>query len=465
MAKRPARILVCSPAGLSLPREELQRVLRVEWVHAPSTTEALRLAADTPCDLIIATHAPPTFDALELLGQALASDPAQPVIILDETPSVPEATQCLRRGAADYLAFPVGEEDLVAAVERVLRDRRRDAENRLLRRQVERTYAGFSDIIGASPPMQKVFGTIERLTGSSVDVLILGPTGTGKELIARAIHRRSPRAAQPFVPIDCGAIPENLIESELFGHERGAFTGAEARRIGLLEFADGGTIFLDELGELPLPLQAKLLRALQERKIRRVGGREELDVDLRVIAATSRDLDAMIRQGQFRQDLYYRVNVVRIDLPPLCQRGDDLGLLAEYFLHKHARETGRMITGFSPEAYQVLKQYPWPGNIRELQNAIRRALALTQGNKIEVDDLPDEIVVAAGTRGEAVSDKPQGYFALRDQHVARYELQYLSDLLARHHGDVPAAAREAKLPRGTLYRLLKNHALEPEDFR
>ncbi len=310
--------------------------------------------------------------------------------------------------------------------------------------------------------MKKVFATIEQVAASNVDVLVIGDTGTGKELVARAIHRRSPRASAPFVPVDCGAIPENLLESELFGHERGAFTGADNRRIGLLEFADGGTFFLDELGELPAVLQAKLLRTLQERKVRRVGGHAEVAVDVRVVAATARDLDAMIRQGTFRQDLFYRINVVRVELPPLRQRGDDIGLLAEYFAHRHSREMGKNVVGMTAEAYQVLAQYSWPGNVRELQNVIRRGIALTQENMIRLDDLPDELVAAAGRNapGEAV-----GYFQLRDQVVAKFEKHYLTELLTRHHGDVRLAANEAKLPRGTLYRLMKNHGLEGMDFR
>jgi DNA-binding NtrC family response regulator len=257
------------------------------------------------------------------------------------------------------------------------------------------------------------------------------------------------------------------LESELFGHERGAFTGADSRRIGLLEFADGGTVFLDELGELPLLLQAKLLRTLQERRIRRVGGREEVEIDIRVVAATARDLDSMVRQGQFRQDLYYRINVVRIDLPPLRNRGDDIGLLAEFFANRHSREIGRPISGITPESYQVLRQYAWPGNVRELQNVIRRGIALSKGTLIGLDDLPDEVVAAAGQRGgqEREPGGGSGYFQLRDEHVARFERQYLTDLLTRHRGDVQSAAREAKLPRGTLYRLMKNHALDSAEFR
>ncbi|MEX2559439.1 MAG: sigma-54 dependent transcriptional regulator, partial [Pirellulales bacterium] len=295
------------------------------------------------------------------------------------------------------------------------------------------------------------------------------------------IHRRSRRADRPFVPVDCGAIPENLLEGEFFGHERGAFTGAHERRIGLLEFADEGTFFLDELGELPLLLQAKLLRTLQERKIRRVGGRDEIDVDVRVVAATARDLDDMIQSERFRKDLYYRINVVRIDLPSLRSRGDDLGLLCEYFATRYSREMGKHLVGITPEAYQVLAQYSWPGNVRELQNVIRRAIALGHGTMIGLGDLPDPLVQQAGQREAAAADSAQsdsagadstetdsaaaGYFQMRERHMAAFERQYLTQLLSRHRGDVKLAAREARLPRGSLYRLMKNHGLDGASFR
>jgi transcriptional regulator with PAS, ATPase and Fis domain len=234
-----------------------------------------------------------------------------------------------------------------------------------------------------------------------------------------------------------------------------------------LEFADGGTFFLDELGELPLVLQAKLLRTLQERQIRRVGGRQEIPIDVRIVAATARDLDAMVAQGTFRRDLFYRINVVRIELPPLRERGDDLGLLAERFAFKYAREMGRDVRGIAPEAYQVMAHYRWPGNVRELQNVVRRAIALTKDTLIGVDDLPDALVVDAGRNELSASSSAEtsGYFELRDAHLAKFERQYLSDLLGRHNGDVRAAAREAQLPRGTLYRLLKTHALDAGQFR
>ncbi len=412
-------------------------------------------------DLLIADITGHDSDSFDWLRAARQLDAELPMIVVTASPHLESSTESLRLGAGDYLTKPLDPQMLLRSAGRLLSGRRMEAEYEVLRRQVERPY-NFDDMLGGCPAMHKVFDTIDQVATSDVDVLVVGETGTGKELVARSIHRRSHRAAGPFVPVDCGAIPESLLESEFFGHEKGAFTGAESRRIGLLEFADRGTFFLDELGELPLLLQAKLLRTLQERKIRRVGGREEVDVDLRVVAATARNLDEMIRQGQFRQDLYYRINVVRIDLPPLRERGDDIGLLAEYMARRYGREMGRPIKGIAPEAYQVLAQYRWPGNVRELQNVIRRGIALTKASMIVVDDLPDELVAAAG---EGRSSGAVGYFESRDEHLGRFESQYLAELLLRHQGDVRTAAAEAKLPRGTLYRLLKKHGLDSSSFR
>ena len=385
------------------------------------------------------------------------------MVVIDPKPNVDTARACLQAGAGDYLDVARVETDLEDALERLLRTSRRRAAEEVLRRAVERPYS-FAEFLGESPVMQQVYSIIDRVATSSVDVFVTGETGTGKELVARAIHTRSRRAAGPFVPVDCGAIPDALIESELFGHERGAFTGADARRMGLVEFADGGTLFLDEVGELPLTLQAKLLRVLQERRVRRVGGRQENPVDVRVVAATSRDIDQMVERGEFRRDLFYRINVVRVDLPPLRVRGDDIGLLAEYFANKAAHEVGRSVGGLSTDVYQVLKGYHWPGNVRELQNVVRRAIAMTRLPMAGVDDLPDEIVAAAG-RAAGAEAGAIGFFAQRAEHLAKFEMHYLVDLLTRHLGDVSAAAREARLPRGTLYRLMKGHGLDAAQFR
>lgn len=465
--KTPRILIVdADAAAIQQYRSAVATLEDAEMATASSAPAAIEQLRGESFDLVIADldHEPARNP--ELLSQIRELDPELPIIVLASAPAA-DAQRAAPKAASAiavhevYLSKPLEPGVLRQTAERLLSGRRIKAEYDLLRRQVERPY-GFDDIIGGCPAMRKVFETIEQVAGSDVDVLVVGETGTGKELVARSIHRRSGRAAGPFVPVDCGAIPDSLLESEFFGHERGAFTGADSRRIGLVEFADGGTFFLDELGELPPLLQAKLLRMLQERKIRRVGGREEIEVDVRIVAATGRNLEEMIRQNRFRQDLFYRINVVRIDLPPLCERGDDIGLLAEYMAQRYGREMGRPAASITPEAYQVLAQYRWPGNVRELQNVIRRGLALAKGPMIGLDDLPDELVAAAG---EGRSSGDLGYFELRDQHVARFEQQYLSDLLARHEGDVRTASLEAKLPRGTLYRLMKKHGLDSDAFR
>jgi two-component system response regulator HydG len=457
------RILVVDSQGASgLPYAKIVACLQPMELRVETSLEkAVGSLSRDSWDLGIVTAR--SGPSAEVLHAALkAADPQLPMIVIDPQPSVDRARACLQAGAGDYLDIRRVEADLEEALARLLSVSRRRAAEEVLRRAVERPYS-FDDFLGESPAMRQVYSIIERVASSSVDVLVTGETGTGKELVARSTHVRSRRGAGPFVPVDCGAIPDMLMESELFGHERGAFTGADARRMGLVEFADGGTLFLDEVGELPLPLQAKLLRVLQERRIRRVGARQENAVDVRVVAATSRNLDQMVERGEFRRDLFYRINVVRIDLPPLRSRGDDIGLLAEFFANRAAQEMGRSIGGLSTDVYQVLRSYSWPGNVRELQNVVRRAIAMTRSAVAGVDDLPDDVVAAAGrAAGDA---EAVGYFAQRAEHIARFERQYLTDLLTRHLGDVSAAAREARLPRGTLYRLMKGHGLDGAAFR
>jgi DNA-binding NtrC family response regulator len=461
--QQPRILIVDSAGGDALPYARLiARLQPMEVRVEMSLDKALGTLARDSWDLgIVTARSGPTADVL--YGALHKADPQLPMVVIDPRPSVDTARACLQAGAGDYLDVARVETDLEDALVRLLTASRRRAAEEVLRRAVERPYS-FDDFLGESPAMQQVYSIIERVAVSSVDVLVTGETGTGKELVARAIHKRSRRSTGPFVPVDCGAIPDALMESELFGHERGAFTGADARRMGLVEFADGGTLFLDEIGELPLPLQAKLLRVLQERRVRRVGARQENAVDVRVVAATSRNIDQMVERGEFRRDLFYRINVVRIDLPALRSRGDDIGLLAEFFANRAAQEMGRTVGGLSTDVYQILKSYHWPGNVRELQNVVRRAIAMTRSPVAGVDDLPDEIVAAAG-RAAGAEAGAVGFFAQRAEHVARFEKQYLSDLLGRHLGDVSAAAREARLPRGTLYRLMKGHGLDGASFR
>ena len=459
------RILVVDPQGgnglpyarITAPLQPLE--VRVETTLDAATERVRRDAWDVAVATARAGTGADASPAARLHDALREADPQLPLVIIDASPSIDTARACLRAGAGDYLDLARAERELEESLVRLLSESRRRAAETVLRRAVERPYS-FEDFLGESPAMRQVYSVIDRIATSAVDVLVTGETGTGKELVARAVHARSRRSGGPFVPVDCGSIPDALMESELFGHERGAFTGADTRRMGLVEFADGGTLFLDEVGELPLPLQAKLLRVLQERRVRRVGARLENAVEVRVVAATSRPIDEMVERGEFRRDLLYRINVVRIDMPPLRTRGDDIGLLAESFANRAAQEMGRRVNGLSPDVYQVLRSYHWPGNVRELQNVVRRAIAMTQSPTVGVDDLPDEVVVAAGRANAAV-----GFFPQRAEHVARFERQYLHDLLARHGGDVSAAARDARLPRGTLYRLMKTHALDGAAFR
>ncbi len=461
MAK--ARILVVDDEEgmLEVCADTLSKLPDIEIILEQNSRRAAEHLASEGFDLVIADIRMPGLNGVEVLRVARQHDPNLPVLMLTAFPSVETAVESMKLGAADYIIKPFLPDDLRATVRRLLEEKHLREEHRLLRRQVERVYS-FDEIVGKSAAMQAVFETIQRVAETDADVLIVGETGTGKELVARSIHRRSRRKDGPFVPVDCGAVPEDLLESEFFGHERGAFTGAHTRSLGLLEFANKGTFFLDEIGDLPLQLQSKLLRVLQERKIRRVGGKEEIGVDVRVVAATARDLRDEIRGGRFRSEFYYRINVVRIELPPLREREEDIPLLIAHFVARYVREMGKDPVNLDPEVMEVLPRYPWPGNVRELQNVLKRAIAMTRQKVLSLDDLPDEVVIQAGDRPTAGRG---GFFHLRAQRMAAFEQEYLVNLLHACQGDVSRAAREAQLPRGTLYRLLKKHTLTPEEFR
>lgn len=461
MAK--ARILVVDdePGMLEVCADTLQRCPDTEVIVESQSARAAERVATESLDLVIADIRMPGVGGVELLRRARAHDPNLAVLMMTAYPTVETAVEAMRLGAADYIVKPFQPEDLLGLVRRLLESKRLRDENRLLRRQVERPFV-FGELLGQSLAMRQVFERIQRLAETDVDVLIVGETGTGKELVARALHQRSRRKDAPFVPVDCGAIPNELMESEFFGHERGAFTGAQTRNLGLLEFANRGSFFLDEIGQLPPRLQAKLLRVLQERKIRRVGGTKEIELNVRILAATSLNLEEEVRKERFRLDLYHRIHVAQIELPALRERNGDVPLLVEHFLVRHGKEMGRDLVALTPEAMEVLTCYAWPGNVRELQNVLKRTLALTTSSLITVPDLPDEIVARAG---ECVRPKAGGFFEQRDRRIAAFEKQYFRDLLEACHGDVTNAARDAQLPRGTLYRLLKKLALEPDDYR
>lgn len=458
-----SRILVVDdePGMLEVCSDTLCRLPGVEVLLENRSEAAAKRLASEHVDLLIADIRMPGLDGVGLLRAARSHDPALPVLMITAFPTVETAVDCMKLGAVDYLTKPFLPDNLLARVRRLLEERLLREEHGLLQRQMDRAYS-FDQIVGYSPLMRSLFATVDRVASTEVDVLIAGESGTGKELVARSIHRRSARRGGRFVPVDCGAIPENLLESEFFGHERGAFTGAHAQSIGLLEFADGGTFFLDEISQLSPHLQAKLLRALQERRFRRVGGKDEIPVNVRVVAATNRDLAAEMREGRFREDLYYRIHVARIDLPPLRERTEDIPLLVAHFAARFAREMGREPFQVDDEVMEILWRYPWPGNVRELQNVLKGAIAMGRHATLTSEDLPDEVVIRAG---ETPADAPQGFFQLRAHRMAAFEREYFSSLLAACRGDVAAAAREAHIPRGTFYRLMKKHGLDADAFR
>jgi two-component system, NtrC family, response regulator PilR len=457
------RILVVDdePGMLEVCEDILRELPRTRVVTQQDAPRAAELLATESWDLLITDLAMPVLDGIALLRVARQHDAELPVLVLTAFPSVDTAVESMKLGAADYLTKPFLPDDLLLTVRRLLDARRLGDENRLLRRQVERRYA-FGEMIGGSTAMQTVFDAVEQIAATGVDVLITGETGTGKELVARSIHQRSTRTAGRFVPVDCGAIPDDLLESELFGHERGAFTGAHTKSLGLLEFAHQGTFFMDEVAQLPLKLQPKLLRALQERRIRRVGATHEISIDVRVLAATSVNLEAEVAAQRFRNDLFYRINVAHIHLPPLRERADDIPLLVDHFTSRYAREMGREGAELDDTAMEVLYGYLWPGNVRELQNVLKRALAMSRSESITADDLPDAIVAAAVA---GPGEQEAGYFNLRERYVAAFERDYLQRLLHSCRGNISQAASEARLPRGPFYRLLNRHSLDPAHFR
>ena len=374
-------------------REILEMILSGEGYDvttAASGEAALKFAKDRRFDLALTDLKMTGMDGIELLSQLLAYDSSIIVILLTAHGSIESAKEALRRGAFDYLEKPYDKSALLETINRAL----------------DRLEAIDSEIVSASPKMETVKKMVLKVARSNSTVLVRGESGTGKELIARAVHNQSPRAAEMFQAVNCAAINENLLESELFGHEKGSFTGAHAEKKGLFEIADRGTLFLDEIAELDVGIQAKLLRALQERKIRRVGGTHEINVDVRVIAATNRDLRAMVSDGRFRDDLYYRINVLSIDVPPLRERREDIPVLIEYFLKKHTKNTSRLVTGLTAETKKLMNDYSWPGNVRQLESAIERAILLSEGDQITPDDLPTEVRQEVGPTAEGAFKLP-----------------------------------------------------------
>jgi two-component system response regulator HydG len=374
-------------------RTALTELLNEEGYLVESAADgfkALGKVADFAPDLVLTDLKMPGMDGLQLLAKLREGDPDLAVIVMTAFGEIETAVRAMRSGARDYLAKPVNVGELSVVVARELEQRRIRIEAGLLRERVAEKYS-FQNIIGSSAAMQNVFKTVAQIAGSRASVLVTGESGTGKELIAAAIHERSPRAKGPFIKLHCAALAESLLESELFGHERGSFTGAVARREGRFMQANRGTLFLDEIGEISPGIQIKLLRFLQEHEFERVGGNETISVDVRVIAATNRNLQHMVAEGKFREDLFYRLNVINLEMPALRSRPSDIPLLAGHFLRKYAAENEKQLRGFTAEALDRLSMYSWPGNVRELENVVERAVILAQSQEVTVAELPPHI--------------------------------------------------------------------------
>jgi DNA-binding NtrC family response regulator len=416
-------------------------------VYASSTTEqALDILDQYPIDIVVTDLKIPQLGGLELIKRIRAGNPQVSVIVLTQYGTIETAIEATRLGAVDYVTKPFHVEELRSKLERLVRSIELDQENRLLREQL-RSRPGFGGLIGVSPRMQRVYKLIEKVAQHSYPVLILGESGTGKELVSRSIHFSGPRSNKPFSPVDCSALVPTLIESELFGYVKGAFTGAQHSKQGLFEAAGEGTLFLDEIGDLPVDLQAKLLRALQEHEVKPVGSNDRVGIRARVIAATNRDLEASIRTGSFRQDLYFRLNVVQIKLPALRDRRVDIPLLVNAFLEKFS-DPARPIHTISEEAMRRIMAYDWPGNIRELENAIERAVALGSGPILHVGDLPSNLQYTS-TEKLPEGDEMVPLEALERRAIFR--------ALRETAGDKLAAARLLGIGKTTLYRKLKQY--------
>jgi len=413
---------------------------------ASTTEQALDILDQMPVDILITDLRVPQIGGLELLKRVRSNYPQTAVLVLTQYGTIESAVEATRLGAADYITKPFHIPELRSKLDRMIRLLDVDQENRVLRETL-RTRPGFADLIGVSVKMQRVYRLIERVSQHAYPVLILGESGTGKELVARSVHFSGVRRNKPFIPVDCSSLVPTLIEAELFGYVKGAFTGALHAKQGLMEIADGGTLFLDEIGDLPFDMQAKLLRALQEKEVRPVGSTDRIPLSARIIAATNRDLDAAVRQGTFRQDLFFRLNVVQIKIPPLRERKTDIPLLVNSFLEKFSEANGRMST-ISEDAIARMMAYDWPGNVRELENAIERAIALGSGPILHAGDLPTNLQYGTGDR------LPQN-----DELLPLDELERRAILRALREagGDKLAAARMLGIGKTTLYRKLKQY--------
>lgn len=435
-------------------RESLALVLEEEGFQctgAENGQQAIEHIKEHSFDIIITDLKMPKSDGIEVLEAALQHASDALTIIITAHASVETAIQALRKGAADYILKPLDFDEVILRIENLLKQKNLVQENNYLRQQIDQKF-NFNHIIGESEPMKEVYRMVKRVSSASSNVLITGPSGTGKELVARAIHSNSNRSDKPFIAINCGAIPKDLVESELFGHKKGAFTGAISDKDGVFVAGHKGTVFLDEVGEIPLNQQVNLLRVLQEREVKPIGSNRMVSFDTRIIAATNKDLEKEVQQGNFREDLYYRLNVVEIPLPTLQERKEDIPLLAHHFLKKYSRELNRPVKGINSDAMSALISFEWKGQVRELENIIERAVLLGENEFITLKDLPNSVQQA---EGEIEIDSSS-----LDEAVKSFEKHHILSILKRTEGNKAEAARLLGIDPSTLYRKMERMNIE-----
>jgi DNA-binding NtrC family response regulator len=461
------RILIVDDEARMQRLFEINLGPKYEVMTAGDGEQALEVVKSGDVTLLVTDLKMPGINGMTLLQEAHRIYPDLPVVIMTAYGTVEGAVQAMKEGAVDYILKPVKMEEMEFLIEKTLSVRRLQDENRSLRQELQSVY-GPTSIVGNHPAIQKIIQLISQVAGTKATVLVQGESGTGKEIIARAIHYQSDRASKPFVVINCAAIPSNLLESELFGHEKGAFTGAIKTKKGRLELADQGTLFLDEIGEMPKELQVKILRVLEEQKFQRVGGTEDVEVDNRIIAATNKDLKQAVEAGAFRDDLYYRLNVITISIPPLRERKEDIPLLVDYFLEKHRKMFKSRAAGVSDEALKLLAEYLWPGNVRELENTLVRAMILCGSDLIQPGDLPEGLgrkEIKEGVRPPADREELKQMKKVAQQKAkGEIEKRFIIEALKQGGGNVMRSAEMVGMDRRQFQNLLRKYGISRKDF-
>lgn len=455
MSNPPSVLIVDDEPSMGRILLKVLREADFEPTAVTSAPAALERLASHPVDAVLTDVRMPGMDGMDLLKKIREMEPDVPVILMTAYGTIEQAVQATKMGAYDYVRKPFNNAEIVHTIQLALERRRLVEQTRYLSSELEHRYS-LDNLVGKNPRMQQVFDLILKVAPTPANVFILGESGTGKELVARAIHQHSPRKNRRFVPINCSALPRELLESELFGYEQGAFTDARSAKRGLLEIADGGTVLLDEIGDMPIELQSKTLRVIEAHEFRKVGGVNPIHVDLRFIASTHQNLDQLIEEGRFREDLYHRLNVMAIRLPPLRERLDDIPLLAGHFVHLYNQRMSRNVTGVSPQTLRILMEYRWPGNVRELENAIEHALILRREGEIQPSELPEHIASSQGT-GRLAWDSGE----LVAYKVAKeaFERAYFTELLERNEHNVSRSAIAAGLSRRHLQEKLKQYGI------